>query len=74
MTAISSRIDQYDYWFDGPAHAGQNALLLVDAAGDAESYKTAFASLTKVGEVLASRFGQPLKTYQLYFAEHYVAR
>jgi hypothetical protein len=71
VTAISSRTDAYDFWFDPAAHEGESALLLVDPAGDVETYRAAFASLEQVGSVATSYDGRVLKTYPLYLGEGY---
>lgn len=67
VTALSSRIDQFDFWFDAEAHRGQTALILADTTQtiDAET-RARFASMEQVRQFDVVRFGHVVNTYQLF--------
>lgn len=72
VTTLSSRIDQYDYWFDPAAHAGQTALILGDTSYGVDAETAAsFARVTEIGRFDVERFGRVVNTYVLYRAEGY---
>ncbi len=69
IVAISSRSDQFDYWFDAETHAGGSAVVLVYPGDESEAVRSAFERVTPIGTVPA-RFGDTvLVTYELLYAE-----
>ena len=67
VTSLSPRTDQFDFWFDDAAHAGQDAILLGDdwrPLGDAQAVQ--FESLTLLEEVPVGRHGKLLNTHRIY--------
>ena len=66
VTALSSRVDQFDFWFDAAAHQGQTALILADTTQviDAET-RARFESIEQVRQFEVVRFGHEVNTYQL---------
>lgn len=71
VTSLSARVDQYDLWFDPAAHAGQSALIFVDAYGLDSEVPGNFATIHEVDRFAVTRFGHTLNTYVIYFAEGY---
>lgn len=72
VTLLATGNSQYDHWFDGEAHAGRSALILADAFYGLDAEVSAdFATMTEVDRFEVVRFGRPLMTYVLYFAERY---
>jgi 4-amino-4-deoxy-L-arabinose transferase-like glycosyltransferase len=70
VTALSSRHDQYDLWFDPAAHVGQSALILGDTTYGIDSETAAsFAAVSEVGRFDVIRFGKVVNTYVLYAAD-----
>jgi hypothetical protein len=69
VTALQSRIDQFDYWFDPAAHTGQTALILGDTTQRIdEETRARFESIEQVGEFQIVRLGRVVNTYQLVLA------
>ncbi|NOZ33480.1 MAG: glycosyltransferase family 39 protein [Alphaproteobacteria bacterium] len=75
VTSLSSRVDQYDFWFDPAARAGQRALVIVD--NDAEPdfgpgyVEKRFETLQLVEKVVIRRFGLKMNTYDIYLGENF---
>jgi 4-amino-4-deoxy-L-arabinose transferase-like glycosyltransferase len=69
VTALSSRVDQFDFWFDPEAHRGQAALILADTTQtiDAET-QARFAEIEEVRRFDVVRFGHVVNTYVLFVA------
>lgn len=71
--SIGRRTDMFDFWFEGQAAQGKDAIILayplhpVDAFIDEQ-----FRSVTKFRDFSITRFGGTLQTYQLYFGQGYV--
>jgi 4-amino-4-deoxy-L-arabinose transferase-like glycosyltransferase len=70
VTSLSPKTDQFDFWFDAPAHAGENAILLGDdwrpLGGDVASQ---FEEVTPLEEIAVGRFGKPLDTHRIYLGK-----
>lgn len=72
VTALSQRLDQYDYWFDDAAHLGQTALILDDTHSPLELIiADSFASVTELRRVQIVRQGVVINTYRIYLAAGY---
>ena len=71
VTAISSRHDQYDYWFDPAAHQGQDALVVSDpqlGLGEVAPY---FDSLTPLETVPYTAFGHTIYEPTIYLGKRF---
>jgi 4-amino-4-deoxy-L-arabinose transferase-like glycosyltransferase len=75
VTALSSRRDQYDFWFDPKARAGQRALIIVDPGAEPDYgspyVEKRFESLTLLEEVVIKRFGYRLNAFEIYLGENF---
>jgi hypothetical protein len=67
-----SRRSQYDYWFDRPAHAGQNAVVVIDSMVDPSAVSGYFTTLTPIDSIDISRFGVFIRGFRLFYGEGYV--
>jgi hypothetical protein len=67
-----TRRSQYDYWFDRPAHAGENALVVTDSNVPASAVSGSFATLTPVDSIDITRFGVFVRGFRLYYGEGYI--
>ena len=69
VTSLSARTDQFDFWFDAAAHAGEDAILFADdwrpLTGDLSAR---FVSVTQLAEIPVSRMGKPLDVHRIYLA------
>ena len=67
VTSLSPKTDQFDFWFDSAAHAGESAILFGDdwrpLSGAVASQ---FEEVTLLEEIAVSRFGKPLDTHRIY--------
>lgn len=66
VTALADRHDQYDFWFDPTAHAGQDAIIVSDPqikVGQIEPY---FDSLKAIDTVAFERFGRVIYRARIY--------
>lgn len=72
VTALQSRTDQFDYWFDRSARQGQKALILGDTVQriDDET-RSSFQRIEQVAEFEVVRFGRLVNTYQLFLGHEY---
>jgi hypothetical protein len=66
IAAFNPVPSQVDYWFDGNAHAGDDALIISDRAFPATNAQTSFASLVRIDEIPVTRFGQTIWTFELW--------
>ncbi|MBU1304463.1 MAG: glycosyltransferase family 39 protein [Alphaproteobacteria bacterium] len=72
VTALSQRLDQYDYWFDDAAHLGQTALILDDGHSPLEAAViTGFDAVEEIRRVQIVRQGVVINTYRIYLATGY---
>ena len=67
----ASKPSQFDYWFDRPAHAGQNAVVVIDSMVDPAIVARYFATLTPIDSIDISRFGIFIRGFRLYYGESY---
>lgn len=71
VTAISSRHDQYDYWFDPAAHEGQDAIVVSDpqlGLGDVAPY---FDSITPLETVPYVALGRTVYAPTIYLGKRF---
>ena len=72
VTNLDARLpSQYDYWFDRPAHAGQNAVVIIDSMVNPAIVEQYFATLTPIDSIDISRFGIFIRGFRLYYGEGY---
>jgi hypothetical protein len=72
VTALSQRLDQYDYWFDDAGHVGQSALILDDThAPLEEAVAKTFERVEEVRRVEIVRQGVLINTYRIYLGTGY---
>lgn len=70
VTSLSPKTDQFDFWFDPAAHAGENAILLGDDWRPLGSEVTSrFEQVTPIEEITVSRFGKALDTHRIYLGK-----
>jgi 4-amino-4-deoxy-L-arabinose transferase-like glycosyltransferase len=70
VTSLSAATDQYDFWFDPAAHAGQNAIVVGDSWRFMGGVVTqSFRKVTLLDKVPIVRFGKLLNTVEIYLAE-----
>ena len=71
VTAISSRHDQYDFWFDPAAHQGQDAIVVSDpqlGLGDVAPY---FDSITPLETVPYTALGRTVYAPTIYLGKRF---
>jgi hypothetical protein len=69
VTSLSPQTDQFDFWFDAGAHAGQDAILYTDSfRGLTAAVAARFESVTLIESVAAERFGRPLGVREIHLA------
>ena len=72
VTSLSAARDEFDYWFDPEAHAGEDALLFDDnwrpMSSDITSHFTSVTPLVTLPVVVG---GKELDVHRLYFASGY---
>jgi hypothetical protein len=72
IAKIGRRDDQFDFWFDPTGHKGQNALVIVDDyLPETDIVTQVFETVTPVREFTVRRFGLPMHSYRLVWAENY---
>jgi 4-amino-4-deoxy-L-arabinose transferase-like glycosyltransferase len=72
VTSLSTKIDQYDFWFDRAAHAGEDAVLLGDRWRPLRTETVAqFASVTELARLDVVRFGRLVDTHIVYLARDF---
>ena len=70
VTSLSPRVDQFDFWFDPAAHAGETAILFGDDWRPLSGEVSArFDEVTLLEEIAVSRFGKPLDTHRIYLGK-----
>jgi 4-amino-4-deoxy-L-arabinose transferase-like glycosyltransferase len=75
VVSLSSRTDNYDYWFDAQAHAGESAILVGDRFRPVrEGVREQFTSLTELQAVRAQRGEMVVNVYRIYLAEGFRPR
>ena len=69
VTSLSPKTDQFDFWFDAAAHAGDTAILFADDWRPLTPAVTSlFTQVTLLAERPVDRFGRPLDVHRIYLA------
>jgi hypothetical protein len=72
VVSLSSRRDEYDYWFDPAAHAGQDAILFDDVWRPLTSaIKKRFQQVTPLATIPVVVAGRQLDIHRIYLATGY---
>ena len=70
VTSLSPKTEQYDFWFDRPAHAGEDAILLGDLWRPLTLETVAqFESVTELSRSEVVRYGRLLDTHIIYLGQ-----
>lgn len=70
VVSLSPRQDQYDYWFDAKAHAGENAILYGDRSRPITRLAAGlFDSVEEIGSVMVSANGYDIYLQRIYLAK-----
>ena len=73
VTSLDPRRDQYDYWFDATAHAGEDAIIYTDTwrrLGD--EVRARFAEIVLLSDEAVLHLGRPVNRRQLHLAMGYI--
>lgn len=74
VTSLSSRVDQFDFWWRPEEHVGQTALILTDRENPIDEDTAAqFQSIEEVVSFDIVRLGRVINTFRLQLARGYVA-
>ncbi len=74
VAGFSGRIDQFDFWFDPAAHAGQDAILVGDIWEPfTDDMKARFSEVVLLTEVPIVRGGQEIDRHQIYLGRGFIA-
>ncbi|MEO8757645.1 MAG: glycosyltransferase family 39 protein [Devosia sp.] len=72
VTSLSPNRDEFDYWFDPAAHAGEDAILFDDDWRPMSGSVTGqFASVTPIATLPVIVFGRQVDTHRIYLATGY---
>ena len=72
VTALSQRLDQYDYWFDDADHIGESALILDDLHSPLEPIiAESFETVTELKRLQIFQRGVLTGTFRIYLATGY---
>jgi 4-amino-4-deoxy-L-arabinose transferase-like glycosyltransferase len=75
VEVISERHDQFDFWLDRAARAGQDAIVLTDDRhAMSPELAASFTSIEPLEEVVVSRFGYPIRNYQIMLGRGFVEK
>jgi 4-amino-4-deoxy-L-arabinose transferase-like glycosyltransferase len=66
VTALASRHDQYDFWFDAAAHVGQSAIVVSDPQLGTRQIEPYFDELELIESVPFERFGRIIYEPRIY--------
>jgi 4-amino-4-deoxy-L-arabinose transferase-like glycosyltransferase len=69
VAELSSRRTAFDDWFEAEARRGQDAIVVIEPNADTQTWRSAFATVTELSTVRATRFGHPINSYQLYLGQ-----
>jgi hypothetical protein len=72
VVALSPRHDQFDFWFDPAAHAGQDFILVADPFYVAAESGNPFEKITLIEQIDVIRWGKLVYQPQIYLAEGYI--
>jgi hypothetical protein len=71
VTALSNRHDQYDYWFDASAHAGEDALVVSDPQIGLAAIEPHFDTLMPLETVPVERLGRTIYQPTIYLGHNF---
>ncbi len=70
VTSLAAGRDQFDFWFDPAAHAGEDAILYADRWKRlTDATRARFDSVEEITSVDVAPFGRPVNTQRLYLAK-----
>jgi hypothetical protein len=70
VVSLSNRRDQFDYWFDPAAHAGQDAILFGDTWRPLTADVTArFTEIVPLAEIPVIRGGKEIDRHQIFLGK-----
>lgn len=72
VVALSPRHDQYDFWFQPQAHAGDDAIIIADELYGVGGSKGSFAAVELVETLAIQRFGLTVYRPSIYLARGYI--
>lgn len=74
VEVISERHDQFDFWLDRAARAGRNAIVLTDDRhAMSPELQASFETIEPLEVLAVSRFGYPIRNYQIMFGRGFKA-
>lgn len=71
VTSFNTLRDQYDFWTDREALRGKDAIIVADGAWPIGFAQTQFEKMTPLKDVVITRLGRHVTTFQLYLGENY---
>ncbi len=71
VTAFNALPSQYDLWWEGEAHRGQDAIIVADSLFPIDFAATQFGNVTRLAQVPVYRQGVQVWTFDIYLAEAY---
>lgn len=74
VVAISSRRDQFDYWFDAKAHKGEDAIVVTDRTLGRRYLASRFESLELIETVPYEQYGRVIYTARIYLGRGFKGR
>jgi multidrug efflux pump subunit AcrB len=73
VVSLNSHRDQFDYWFDPAAHAGQDAILFGDTWRPLRADVTAqFTGIVPLAEIPVIRGGKEIDRHQIYLGKGFI--
>jgi 4-amino-4-deoxy-L-arabinose transferase-like glycosyltransferase len=73
VVSLNSHRDQFDYWFDPAAHAGQDAILFGDTWRPLRADVTAqFTEIVPLAEIPVIRGGKEIDRHQIYLGKGFI--
>ncbi len=73
VTSLDPRRDQFDYWFDAAAHAGEDAIVYTDTWRRLDDdVRTRFSEIVLLSDEAVLHLGKPVNRRQLYLAKGYI--
>jgi 4-amino-4-deoxy-L-arabinose transferase-like glycosyltransferase len=72
VVSLDPATEQYDYWFDPAAHAGEDAILYADRWRPiTRAVEQHFASIEQIDSIAVTAQGRPVYTQRVYLAKGY---
>jgi hypothetical protein len=72
VTALTTAPNEFHYWFDPAAHAGQNAVVVLREGEDVSAAAQRFSRFTLIETVPVERFGVHISAFSFYLGEGYI--